>query len=288
MQVDRPSLECPARVAVSMLRAADASNNTDIVVLVPHSVRIRVPGATVRPVAVAAFKGHGSWENTFMKFRAVQLYEYDRVMFLDLDLLVLASPRYLFASAPATFTVAAPRAYWLGQPFLVSGGPMVFRPSLGLYDRFKTVLDGPRSSRQYPGEMDWFNEVFKDDAVALDGIETMLSGEFVPTDRVYAWWGKRMWVNASTTLRRATFLHFIATWKPWIHHPQPRTPELVSVYNRWAQIKQNVCATVEPTRSRPRGGGASALGGTRPGRTRAKARQDGRPRRGTKTREVYS
>ena len=235
--VDTPRLECPARVSTHLLRHTDPQ--TDVVVLTPPRLTLNVPGAIVRRVQRTAFVGQGSWRNTFMKLRAVELTEYDRVMIVDLDLLPITSARHLFAYAPV-HTIAAARAYWLGQPFLVSGGPLVMRPNSVLRKRLAPALDGP-IKRKYPGEMDWVNEEFGRDAVYLDGFETLLNGEFVPGDGVFGYWGRRLELNASETLRRATFVHCIAGWKPWVAHPVATSPEMRRIYDVWDTAKQEVC-----------------------------------------------
>ena len=51
--------------------------------------------------------------------------------------------------------LAAPRAYWLAQPFFQSGGPMLINTSS---ERFGAALRRPLPDH-YAGEMVWRNEI---------------------------------------------------------------------------------------------------------------------------------
>lgn len=234
--VDRRALECPARVITHLLKGVDPA--TDVVVLTPPKLRIHVPQAIVRNVPLASYKGTGGYLNTFMKFRAATLTEYDKVMFLDLDVIPWRSPQHLFVHTSKI--VAAPAAYWLRQPFLSSGGPVVFRPA-ALLPRVRHVLDGPRQQR-YPSEMDWFNDAFRSDAETLDGFYTLLNGEFVAHDRIFGYWGRQKNKSASRVLDEATFVHCIAGWKPWLSRTRLRpSAEMRRIYDKWNDAQMRVC-----------------------------------------------
>lgn len=236
--VDRSSLECPARVSVHLLKKLDPT--ADVVVIMPPRLTLHIPKATLKPSGFANYKGSHGYRNTFMKLRAFELMQYETVIMLDIDLIPWMSPLLLFDTIVPTHTVAAPRAYWLRQPFLSSGGPVVFHPSRALLRRAHEALNGTRS-RTYPGEMDWFNHEFRDDAVYLTGFQSLLNGEFVPGDRIFGYWGQKLNLNASSTLSRATFVHCIAGWKPWIYHEPAQTRELRRLYLRWEDAKREVC-----------------------------------------------
>lgn len=232
--VDNPRLQCPARVSTYLLKELD--NSTDVVVLTPPEINLDVPRAKIRKVSYASFKGMGGYKNTFMKFRAAELIEYQKVMYIDLDVVPWTSPRHLFESTHGL--VSAPRAYWLPQPFLSSGGPVVFRP-IDLLHRVRHVLDG-REHGIFPSEMDWFNKEFRKDAHFLDGFYTLLNGEFVPGDSIYGYWGRNKNLSASALLDTATFVHCIAGWKPWLHH-HVTGRSLKRVYLKWHRAQSRAC-----------------------------------------------
>jgi len=235
---DNTNLECPARVSTHMLKNVDSE--ADVVVLTPFDIHIVVPLAIVKRVHYASFKGSGHYRNTFMKLRAMELFEYDRAVMIDLDVVVWSSPKHLFFLPIPNHTVAAPRAYWLPQPFMSSGGPVVFTPSRMLAKRAFHALDG-KYRRYFPGEMDWFNEEFARDVVYLSGIYSLLNGEFVPNDGIFRYWGRKMHASSSDVLERSTFIHCIAGWKPWVKHPYVNTTEMKLIYSAWYRTQTNVC-----------------------------------------------
>ena len=157
------------------------------------------------------------------------------------------------------FDVAAPIAYWLkdSQPFYMSGGPMLLRPSPRLEERIKGVLDledgggVPKSLVGYDSEMDWFNVEFGRDVHVLDdegGFSCLLNGEFVEGDGIYRHFEKKLGLgSAAEVLDKAVMVHFIAGWKPWlgqIRHELNKgssSLELKKIMDIWDRERENVC-----------------------------------------------
>ena len=233
--LDHKGLECPARIMSSRLKRLDP--HSDIVVFVARpsptsQLDVTIHAATrIVHMKTASNLGRWQWKNTFLKFESARLHEYDAVMFLDIDNLVLQSPRYLFDVLMSTSSdVAVPEAYWLDNNFIMTGGPMIFRPSTTLDNRVSKVLDADKAMVTHDSEMDWFNEEFKQDAQVLDymisdGIDNqgeevqkltyVLNDEFKNHDDLFKL-GKMMgFQHPSQVLEKATMVHFIATWKPY-------------------------------------------------------------------------
>ena len=234
--LDTKELECPARILASRLKRLDP--HSDVVVFAvaspPEELNIDIPAATkILPMKPSSSLGRWQWKNTFSKFQAGRLHEYDAVMFLDLDNIVLQSPRYLFDLMSPTKDVAAPAAYWLAQPnkpYYMSGGPLIFRPSKALDNRLAKVLDGNGSSVTHDGEMNWFNEEFKEDLQVLDymipdGVNSkgetvqkltyVLNDEFKYPDKMFTLGEMMGFKHPSQVLEKSTMVHFVASWKPY-------------------------------------------------------------------------
>jgi hypothetical protein len=232
--LDNKELECPARILSSRLKRLDPQSDIVVFVVKPSptsELDVTIPAATrIAHMKAASSLGKHQWKNTFLKFESARLEEYDAVMFLDLDNIVLQSPRYLFDVLMSTSKdVAAPVAYWLNHLFYTSGGPMIFRPSKTLSNRVGRVLDGKKTRVTHPGEMDWFNEEFKDlhvlDYMISDGIDNkgekvqkltyVLNDEFKSHDKMFKLGAKLGFQHPSQVLEKATMVHFIASWKPY-------------------------------------------------------------------------
>lgn len=145
--------------------------------------------------SAAKTKGRFQWSCTFDKLWAARLTTYEKIIFLDSDVMILKNMDHLFTSTTGALT--APVAYWLRQPFVTSGGPLVMKTS----DRaFSDVLES-RSPKQYDGEMDYINTL----NINHIGPEyTVLIGNWCTTDRVFDMF----------SLKRTYLVHFVASWKP--------------------------------------------------------------------------
>ena len=67
-------------------------------------------------VKVVSQRGDPFWRQSLTKLRFFELTQFDRLIYFDVDGLVLRNMNHLFRlpSAP----VAMPRAYWLPQPYM--------------------------------------------------------------------------------------------------------------------------------------------------------------------------
>ncbi|CAE7169707.1 GNT1, partial [Symbiodinium pilosum] len=110
-------IACGILVAAAAVSAHGLRNSTDLVVIhnagVPRPERFRKAGIKLVEVPSAVSKGEVTWRESFMKLRASQLFQYDRVIYFDVDTLPLGSLDNLFNIANFPIEIAAPRAYWL-------------------------------------------------------------------------------------------------------------------------------------------------------------------------------
>eukprot|EP00928_Gymnodinium_smaydae_P098533 TRINITY_DN9183_c0_g1_i1.p1 TRINITY_DN9183_c0_g1~~TRINITY_DN9183_c0_g1_i1.p1 ORF type:complete len:161 (+),score=14.69 TRINITY_DN9183_c0_g1_i1:523-1005(+) len=156
---------------------------------------------------------------------------------------------YLFSSfGDMRIPLAAPRAYWLPQPFLMAGGPLVIDPRHDFWDRYYAPAV-EQNAGVYPGDMDYLNVAFHDEITLLPGFNTMLIGEFMPGDKIFNHWGKYYAEDSSWVLDNAYSVHYIADWKPWkwtfkaIKAKFPDAPkELVTLYGQWYTYQTSVCS----------------------------------------------
>ena len=188
----------------------------------------------------------------FAKFYVAALGRYDSVVFVDYDVFVRRPLNALFDLAEKLpDTLVAPRAYWLKQPYLMSGTFALSRGHLNqtIHNAMMEVTRNPKNKWSYKrwlGDMDWLNSAsLRDDVSLVSGFYTLLVGEFYPGDAIYNYWGKRFGWTPARVLKEAPLVHFIAGWKPWgngIKEAKGRTtPELELVFNEWRRLRRRVC-----------------------------------------------
>lgn len=215
-------------VAVESVRVTDRYHS--IVIMHTSNINKDVlhPLATKEVVSLPAIKGRFQWRETFGKLRAGSLSNTSRIILLDADLLVVRSLAHLFYLDPGK-SIIAPKAYWLPQPFFMSGGPVIMNTWHG---RFDDVLNLPRVG--YDGEMDWLNHKFKG-AHMLSHLYTLLIGEYAYGDKIYHYQG---------TVKQPYVIHFIASWKPPLK--ESLRPKLdnqgLYYYKLWDKYRLNVAA----------------------------------------------
>ena len=66
-------------------------------------------------VAVVLQEGEPTWAESLTKLKIFELTQYSRLLYFDVDGLVMRNMNHLFRLPAAP--VAMPRAYWLDQPF---------------------------------------------------------------------------------------------------------------------------------------------------------------------------
>ena len=245
-------IACAILVAASAVSSNGVRPNTDLAVIyndeVPGKERFEKRGIKLIKVEEAAAKGTYQWKESFLKLRAAQLFNYDRVIYFDADAFPLGSIDNLFDIAKFQVEIAAPRAYWLEQPFVQSGGPMVIDPNKVFYK--KDFLQPMQNAvGQVGGEMDWVNTHFRDTVDILDGFYALLIGEWCGGDTIYQHWQHYFEKSPEWVMEKAVMVHFIADWKPWsltspslLEERCPKSqPQLLQIFQRWWNAKAEVC-----------------------------------------------
>ncbi|CDM29982.1 CAZyme family GT8 [Penicillium roqueforti] len=164
-----------------------------------------------------------SWDTSTAKLMAFGEHEYDRVIHLDSDVILLQTMDELFFLPPTT--VAMPRAYWLLPDKLLSSLMVVIEPSLREYLAL-TDVTAPTQNGQvdinltdHRYDMELLNRRYGDSAMVLPHRQYgLLSGEFRTKDhRKFLGNDDEVW-DPDHVLAQAKFVHF-SDWplpKPWI------------------------------------------------------------------------
>lgn len=158
------------------------------------------------------------------KMNAFALTQYDRVIHLDSDVLLLKDMDELFFLPPTT--IAMPRAYWLlPEQRSLSSLLAVIQPSYREYKDLLGVAEATQSGQigvnltETRYDMEILNERYGDNALVLPHRQYgLITGEF-RTKRHSRFLGNEHeeW-NADRVLAEAKFVHF-SDWpgpKPWI------------------------------------------------------------------------
>ncbi|KAM5345885.1 hypothetical protein ACJ41O_011746 [Fusarium nematophilum] len=165
-----------------------------------------------------------TWADSFTKLLAFNQTQYDRVLSLDSDGMVLQPMDELF-QLPAS-PVAMPRAYWLFNEDpprkILSSQVMVVQPS---EVEFQRVLDKMDSIDPNDYDMEVVNDLYLDSALVLPHRPyDMLTAEFRKTDHAAYLGSDREEWDPRAVLREAKFVHF-SDWpvpKPWIEDAEAR------------------------------------------------------------------
>ena len=160
--------QCGILVAVKLLQDARAREadkypgiNVDIVVM--HSTplseffvdRLKEMNVHIAHVPHAATKGTGDrYGDSFGKLSSARLFQYHRVIFLEIDYVLLRSLDYLFlGSSNILAPYAAPWFYW-GRPHdgSTQAGPFVADPTPHFWDTYFAGVMDRDAGGKYPGE----------------------------------------------------------------------------------------------------------------------------------------
>lgn len=249
------SLHC-ATMAAALACQDVATERYEVIIL-----RIGLPidehdiprGVTQKLVDFPATKEANGNGARFGKLWVSTLSQFDSIVFIDHDVLVRKPLDLLFDLAERLpDTLVAPRAYWIKQPYMMSGTFALSRGSKNqtIHRVMSEVLQDPAndwSQEKWQGDMHWFNNALdvRDDATLISGFYTLLVGEFYPKDAIYSFWASRFGWTSARVLDEARVIHFIANWKPWgsgIKEAKGNTtPELEQAFSEWNSLRSRVC-----------------------------------------------
>ncbi|KAJ4269492.1 N-acetylglucosaminyltransferase [Fusarium torreyae] len=180
---------------------------------------------TLQPIEIQHRDGQDdTWADSFTKLLAFNQTQYDRVLSLDSDSMILQPMDELFQLPPSP--VAMPRAYWLyaenPPKKILSSQIMVIQPDKVEFERIEHKMNniGPNDY-----DMEIVNSLYLDSALIIPHRKyDILTAEFRNKDhKAYLGSDREEW-DAAAVLSEAKFVHF-SDWpvpKPWISAPELR------------------------------------------------------------------
>ncbi|AEO64730.1 glycosyltransferase family 8 protein [Thermothielavioides terrestris NRRL 8126] len=161
--------------------------------------------------------GDKTWAESYTKLLAFNQTQYDRVLSLDSDSVVLQHMDELFLLPPCP--MAMPRAYWLyPEKKVLSSQVMLLQPSEA---EFARVMDKINAAADDDYDMEIVNQLYGDSAMVLPHRPyDLLTGEFRhdPDEHAAYLGSEREKWDPVAAFNEAKFLHF-SDWplpKPWL------------------------------------------------------------------------
>lgn len=183
------------------------------------------------------------FKDCLIKLKVFQLMHYERVVYLDVDSVLLKNLDGLF-TLPFPESLAAPRAYWLQQPW-ASSMLMVVKPSLALWDRITPYIRIASQKRYL--DMEIINYAFKDDICFLPQEMTILNSEWEDRNQSFRFG------DSQQTLNSVCMIHFTGLGKPWYFHPKwirhlrPEAyPIFYNLWQTWWSIREEIICQSPP------------------------------------------
>ena len=197
-------------VFVHLLRDLGIRHDADVVLLhLPLrpkvTKKIRRMGITTRLIETVQTVENWGFRHCLVKLRVLELAEYERVVYADADALPLKNLDYLL-SLPVSGPVAAPRAYWLPQPYWTSA-LFVAQPSLAAWTRVNRHF-ATASQRDY-FDMEIINCEFANEIQSLPATVFCLNSEWEDTN------GFSFFIDPVEAYSSVSLVHFTALGKPW-------------------------------------------------------------------------
>jgi lipopolysaccharide biosynthesis glycosyltransferase len=199
-------------VFVHLLRDLGIRHDADVILLhLPLRARttekIKRMGITSRLVETVQTVKYWGFRHCLVKLRVLELAEYERVVYIDADAIPLKNLDYLF-SLPITGPVAAPRAYWLQQPYWTSA-LFVAHPSITSWNRVKPHF-AAASQRDY-FDMEIINCEFANEIQSLPATVFCLNSEWEEANRL------GFFSDPVEAYSSVSVVHFTALGKPWTY-----------------------------------------------------------------------
>lgn len=269
---------CSALVNIRRLRDTGADPSVPAVIIVPDAFPITPArlaaaekvGARVHTVPRLGGGVTGYYHDCMTKLYIFNMTEFDRVIYMDSDSLVLHNMDDLFGLPEAD--MSAPRAYWLnpgrlkdgcgGEGWAKANGPevgmqmkftsavMIVQPSARVWERITSKYFSGGGEKLPAGwfDMDLLNVEFKDEVALLRG-ETVLalSGHWAAagTDQVDSAFKGR--ISQEELWNQTRVVHFSPN-KPWTGAAAIRSirpgahPRFYEAFEVWEKVAKEVCA----------------------------------------------
>lgn len=176
------------------------------------------PFLSYTPHAMLTLNIDTTWDDSYTKLLAFNQTQYDRVLALDSDSVVLQpmDELFLIPSCP----VAMPRAYWLLRDDpprrILSSQIMLLEPDTTEFER---IMDKTNVAADNEYDMEIVNQLYLDSAFILPHRKyDLLTAEFrSETHELYLGSDREKW-DPAAVIKEAKFVHF-SDWpvpKPWL------------------------------------------------------------------------
>lgn len=177
------------------------------------------------------------YRHSLVKLRLLQLSEYERVVYADVDAIPLKRLDFLF-SMPLDSPIAAPSATWIKQPFWTSA-LLVAKPSGELWTRAEAHFPHAYDRDFY--DMDIINEEFQDEIQTLPDDAFCLNSEWEEEGR------PGFFADKDEAYRKVAVVHFTALGKPWsftteeVRRLRPDAhPVFYELWEKWRRTRAEI------------------------------------------------
>ena len=160
--------------------------------------------------AIKTNMGIGRWNYTFDKLNIFSLVEYDKIVFLDLDLLILKNIDHLFNWDSIAAGLDMP---WHDDEF--NSGVMVIEPNMDLYNDMIEKLYATKYN--YTGDQDFLNDYFGKNFIALPLKYNLMRTLYLDSELLYKNCTKRgVYKYIKDEPKDAIIIHYIRSLKPFM------------------------------------------------------------------------
>ena len=160
--------------------------------------------------AIKTNMGIGRWNYTFDKLNIFSLVEYDKIVFLDLDLLILKNIDHLFNWDSIAAGLDMP---WHDDEF--NSGVMVIEPNMDLYNDMIEKLYATKYN--YTGDQDFLNDYFGKNFIALPLKYNLMRTLYLDSELLYKNCTKRgVYKYIKNEPKDAVIIHYIRSLKPFM------------------------------------------------------------------------
>ncbi len=160
--------------------------------------------------AIKTNMGIGRWNYTFDKLNIFSLVEYDKIVFLDLDLLILKNIDHLFDWDSIAAGLDMP---WHDDEF--NSGVMVIEPNMDLYNDMIEKLYATKYN--YTDDQDLLNDYFVKNFIALPLKYNLMRTLYLDSELLYKNCTKRgVYKYIKNEPKDAVIIHYIRSLKPFM------------------------------------------------------------------------
>lgn len=162
------------------------------------------------------------WKDTFTKFNIFKLTQFDKIVFLDADVMILKNIDHLFDCAPGTAAVDGEYFnIWPEDQLHFNAGCMVIEPSEITYDNLINYIDVLKTTNED------FSEIFNKELIGDQNILNLFYSDWKDSsdlhlNKYYNIFGPYIMEEQLEDIKEnAYFIHFIGRkpWAFWVYNP---------------------------------------------------------------------